>query len=172
MSFFEDWDKKSEEDKTSFVVIIGLVVFTIIATIYGIYLSIRGRATKSSLAKEYGVSIKVLMKWLKLFGSEEAKNLYIGTIPNIVSRKHFTECLGSPEDYPKDEAGFINTKPKISKAGLVSERTMLRRIKEIENPEVEIGMSLDAYRKLKYFPPKHVNWIIDYLKPYINSKAI
>lgn len=159
-----NWDKKSKEEKTGIIArLIGIAV-VIVITVYIAYQHVRGHTSKGKLARKYNVSVKVLMNWLKLFGSEQAKQLYLGNTDTTVSKKHFCNCLGEPEDYQEDKDGFIYTKPQISKVCFVSERTLLRRISNIENPEEEIGMSHEVYRSIKYFPPKHANMIVEYLK--------
>ena len=170
MSFFENWNKKSENEKNS---ILGYLILGIIF-IGGIfaawYWGLLGKVSKSDLANDYGVKVKILMKWMDLFGNEETKAIYVGKHQKRVNRIDFTNCLGHYRDYRKVEEGFAQTRPTISKALFMSERTLLRRIQAIEFPEKAIGMSRKTYDDLKYFPPKQANNIISYLES-INSSS-
>ena len=164
MSFNENQDKKRDDQRNWFISLLIVGVLFLGGLFISWYLGLFGKVSKSELAKDYGVSVKVLMKWLSLFGSEEVKANYLGKLRKTVKRIDFTNCLGHFRDYRKVGEEFIQTKPLISEAVFLSERTVLRRIREIEFPEKIIGMSVETYLKLKYFPPKQANKIISYLK--------
>ncbi len=163
MSFLENWNKKSKEEKNSILVVLILFIASTIGACFAWYWGLLGKVSKSQLAEEYRVEIKILMKWIKLFGDEKTKGTYVGKNHKRVDRIDFTTCLGHPRDYRKVEEGFAYTRPTISKAAFMSERTLLRRIKKIKSPEKAIGMSLKNYDDLKYFPPKQANMLIDHL---------
>lgn len=160
MSFF----KKDENGKS----IAWLIFAGIFALLFGwIYYQVkrtRGKYNKSKLAERYGVKTKVLMRWLELFGSEEAKKLYISTPIRKVESRYFVECLGDPAFASEHLKKAIVSKSQLYAASGKSETTCFNKIRGTENPEKTIGMPYETYASLKFLPPKYIDLLLRFLK--------
>lgn len=119
---------------------------------------------KSKLAKQYGVSVELMMNWAKLLFPENIKSIYVGEKVQTVKIEYFHHYLGKPEERPKTEAGDILTKEDFATAFFMNRSTLRRKIQKLEEPEVTIGMSQEVYKSLKTFPPKQARLIFEYLE--------
>ena len=122
---------------------------------------------KSALAKRYGVSVDVLMKWVKLFCPAHIVEEYVGSKKQKINPGLIAKYLGSAGHYPKDKKGRIITDPfTIQRAFNICKDSLRRHLKAVENPEQEIGMSLATYKRIHNFPPKYSLLLVN--SPYQN----
>jgi len=92
------------------------------------------KISKSDLAKQYGVSVEVMMNWAKLFFPEDVKTLYVGEKVKKVKIGYFHKYLGKPEERPKSMADeHILTKEDLNTAFFKDRSVIRRNIKKIEN---------------------------------------
>ena len=122
------------------------------------------KVSKGDLAKEYGVENKILMKWLKLFGSSDGIAMYHGTQIKKVKRTYFTAFLGEPGSGPKYKDKPIVRKDDIWRAVDSNETTVREKLIALEQPEEVIGMSYSTYKSLSYIPPVYMTKIVTFLK--------
>ncbi len=125
---------------------------------------------KGKLAKEYGVENKILMKWLKLFGSKEGIALYHGTQIRKVKRTYFTAFLGEPGSGPKYQDKPVVKKDDIWKVVDSNATTVREKLIALERHEEVIGMSYSTYKSLTYIPPVYMTKIVTFLKNGIPPK--
>jgi len=125
---------------------------------------------KSEVAEDYGVSKYTISKWTESFCPTEVVQKYVGERIQKITLKDIEPHLGKPSDIPfYFKGGKVKTQI-ISKDDLwkayhnMSDRTLLRRIKAIENPMETIRMSHETYLSLKSFPPSKMNLICNYLE--------
>ncbi len=122
------------------------------------------KINKGALAKEYGVENKILMKWLKLFGSSDGVAMYYGTQIKKVKRTYFTAFLGEPGSGPKYKDKPIVKKDDIWRVVDSNETTVREKLIALEQPEEVIGMSYSTYKSLSYVPPVYMTKIVTFLK--------
>lgn len=128
---------------------------------------------KSEVAKDYGVSKYHLSKWIKSLCPIEVVQKHGGKTQKILL-KDIEPHLGKHTEIPTYSIkGGIEgriEKQIIKKEDLwkayedMSDSTLYRIIKAIENPIETIGMSRKTYSSLKSFPPSKMNLICDYLE--------
>ena len=122
------------------------------------------KISKSDLAKEYGVSVEVMMNWSKLFFPEDIKRLYVGEKVKKVKIGYFHKYLGKPEERPKSMTDeYILTKEDLNNAFFKDRSVIRRNIQKIENHQETIKMSYEDYKQMRFLPPKHARLVVDYL---------
>lgn len=164
MKFYDYWKNLSKKDKTNiFLIGAGFVAFLFYWK-FKLKYEFSKKVSKKVLVRAYKVNPKILGKWIKIFGSKEAKVLYADTPKKKVKLAYYSECLDKPSSRPKHNGKPIIYKEDIWTASGKSESTVYKKIKALENAKSIIGMSLDTYLSMRIFPPKHVNLILEFIK--------
>jgi len=139
------------------------VFIVILFLIQAITSFFRKKRSKSELAKEYGVSVKVLMKWVKMFCPDEYVEQYVGTKKKKIPVYRLHQAIGNPKRYPTYKGQPIISKSDLERAFFVGSTTLLQCIRSIADPMKEISMSYEQYRSLKRIPPRHMERIVAYM---------
>lgn len=159
-----DTENKEEKISISMPTLQKFFLFLVALLFLSVFL-FKPSVNKSDVAVYYKVSVKTLMKWISLFCPQHLVVRYVGTKKQKMKSEAIYPHLGQPSDYPKDNKDrVLNERKAIWRAFDIGEDTLSRRIKEIEKPEETIGMSLNTYRKLRSFPPKQSQLIVNFLK--------
>ena len=148
-----------------------VVLFFFIAFLFSVIYCYSPLVNKSALAKSYGVSVRTLMKWVKLFCPKITTEYYVGSKKQKVRLKSITQHLGKAADYPKDGKGrILNNRIAIQKAFNIGQDTLARHINKLEEPEQQIGMTLATYKQLHQFPPKYSLLLVDTVQARYSMK--
>lgn len=122
------------------------------------------RLLKSKLAEQYGVSTKVLVNWLRQLGSNELRMKYTGNKSKEVLADELYPLLGRPTDWPRDAKGRrISNRKEITRTLFIEDSTLNRRLREIEDTEKTIGMTYEAFGRLRQLPPRQAGLIMSYM---------
>lgn len=144
------------------IAIIGAVILWVLWVKKHVF---RERLLKSELAQQYGVSTKILVNWVKQVGSDKLREKYAGNKSKKVLTDEFYIEFGHPDDWPQDLKGRrISNRKEITRALSIEQSTLNRRLREIELPVSTIGMSYQAFTKLKFFPPRQAALVIRYME--------
>lgn len=120
---------------------------------------------KAQLAKEYGVSTKVLMYWLKIFTNDAFKAQYVQTKKQLLPIDTIAFYIGKPEDRPFDKQERpIKTKAELAKVLFISNSTLTERVKSIKLPESYLRMNYEQYSQLRTLPPLQVKLLLEQMK--------
>lgn len=155
----ENNGKKSPLER--FWILAIIVISSILAWLFFVF---KKQETKSNAASSFGVSRKVLRKWIKIFCSEKVKEKYKGKKKYILMGDLYFD-LGIPFMAPKYRNEKIIKKEDLRKAFGLSHTSLTELIKKAHNPEKTIGMSLKTYLKdLEIFPPNKIVLICNYIE--------
>ncbi len=122
------------------------------------------RLLKSKLAERYGVSTKILVNWVRQLGSDELCMKYTGNKSKKILADELYPLLGRPTDWPRDAKGRrISNRKEITRTLSIEDSTLNRRLREIEEPEKTIGMTYEAFGKLRQLPPRQAGLIMSYM---------
>ncbi|MBK9014700.1 MAG: hypothetical protein IPM82_11825 [Saprospiraceae bacterium] len=95
---------------------------------------------------------------------EEVKARYVGTKLKKILLGDVYPHFGKPEDRPIDSKHRkILTRKDINRALSIEQSTLGRRLRELEEPQLTIGMTYEAFIKLRELPPRQVALILKYM---------
>ncbi len=124
---------------------------------------------KSIVAKQYHVSKKTLLRWVKLFCPKQLAS-------RLIKQKRITlfeiqHYFGHPNDYPLDSKNRpIRSKANLERAFKISQSTLLRIIALSTNCKADLGMTIEEYNSMKIFPPKYAQLIFQFVKNNRSAK--
>lgn len=118
---------------------------------------------KSEFSAEYGVSQKVLMRWIELFCSEDYNKNYAHKNAKKIPQHDLYRDLGKPE--PGKKFG----KQELAEACFTHRNTLNNHLKKIPNFAEEVKISHKQYLSLRRLPPKAFYKIVDLHKQYFHD---
>jgi FtsZ-interacting cell division protein ZipA len=118
---------------------------------------------KSEFAAEYGISQKVLMRWIELFCSEEYNKNYAHKNAKKIPQHDLYQDLGKPE--PGKKFG----KQELAEACFTHRNTLNNHLKQISNFAEEIKISHKEYLSLRRLPPKAFHKIVELHKQHFHE---
>ena len=148
-----------------FVVLFLFVVGAILAFLAWFHFRPKKKALKRQAAEMYGITTKVMVNWMTLLFPPDLKERYVDSKSKKVILEDLHRHLGKPEERPTTTRGkAICKKDDFIWACGISPSALKRKIKAIENPHVAIGMSQEAFAKLRVMPPRHAGLILKHLQ--------
>ena len=142
----------SDQIKILFIIAIAIILVAIGILKGWFYPSLS--KSKTQVAKSYGISRRTLMSWITKYCPKMVVGKYVHLpVQNIILNDIYPH-LGEPI------SGVTTTKEQLAKKCFLSTSSLQRRIANIPNFYLNIGITQEDYNSMRIIPPIFFNKIL------------
>lgn len=164
----QDQEQQKTENKNkdlSIAIIVTFIVIFFVSWWHWLKEKRKKKKLKSEFATEYGISQKLLMRWVELFCSSDYIKNYAHKNAKNIPQHDLYENLGKPEE------GKKFGKKELADACFTHRNTLNNHIKQIPNFTEEVKISHKQYLSLRRLPPKAFYKIVALYEQHFRNTA-